>query len=746
MENKSSSSGKAQGILKSVSFSLMGLMIVLLVVSSIVEKFEGADFAVKYFYTAPWTIALWAVTILTALAYMFTQRVYKQLMTCLLHFSFVIILGGAMLTHLTGESGEIHLREDGTTELRSIVLPFEVKLTDFSIDYYPGTSAPMDFVSYIEILPDHEAGRVSMNNVFKYKHYRFYQSMYDDDGHGVTLRVSHDPWGIGVTYLGYALLLISMLLFFFQRRTHFRALLRSPLLRAVVLPLVLLCSMSSQAQTAMPPTVPQSFADAMCNLYVNYNDRVCPLQTMAKDLTVKLYGKSSYKGLSAEQVLCGWLFYYDQWAQEPIIKQKGDDVRLLLGGKYVSLNDYVSGGKYKLESMLRQGNKNARRADEKFRLVSMVATGTLLTIYPIVDKEDRVSWYSWVSPLPDSLAFADFQFIKGSMEYVWLSVAKNDYASAIDALQRIRLWQINKATAAHLPSDARFKAEKIYNKFDYTKPMAMALTTMGLLLFIALCVVMSRGKRPRRPLVAVFTIIMLPAFLVLTAGIGLRWVVSGHVPLSNGFETMQFLSWVSALITLIAGVRCMLRERGVSSMLVIPMGYLLSGLTLMVSMMSASNPQVTNLMPVLQSPLLTVHVAIIMVAYCLLFFIMMNGLTAILIQTMSKQPDERKQMQIERLKVVSQILLYPAVFCLTIGIFIGAVWANQSWGRYWGWDPKEVWALITMMVYAMLLHTGSLKNLNKPMVFHVYSVIAFLAVLFTYFGVNFLLGGMHAYN
>lgn len=746
MENKSSSPGKAQGILKSVSFSLMGLMIVLLVVSSMVEKFEGTDFAVKYFYTAPWTIALWAVAVLTALAYMFTQRVYKQLMTCLLHFSFVIILGGAMLTHLTGESGEIHLREDGTTELRSIVLPFEVRLTDFSIDYYPGTSAPMDFVSHIEILPDHEAGRVSMNNVFKYKHYRFYQSMYDGDGRGVTLRVSHDPWGIGVTYLGYALLLISMLLFFFQRRTHFRALLRSPLLRAVVLPLVLLCSMSSQAQTAMPPTVPQSFADAMCNLYVNYNDRVCPLQTMAKDLTVKLYGKSSYKGLSAEQVLCGWLFYYDQWAQEPIIKQKGDDVRLLLGGKYVSLNDYVSGGKYKLESMLRQGNKNARHADEKFRLVSMVATGTLLTIYPIVDKEDRVSWYSWVSPLPDSLAFADFQFIKGSMEFVWLSVAKNDYASAIDALQRIRLWQINKATPAHLPSDARFKAEKIYNKFDYTKPMAMALTTVGLLLFIALCVVMSRGKRPRRPLVAVFTIIMLPAFLVLTAGIGLRWMVSGHVPLSNGFETMQFLSWVSALITLIAGMRCMVRERGVSSMLVIPMGYLLSGLTLMVSMMSASNPQVTNLMPVLQSPLLTVHVAIIMVAYCLLFFIMMNGLTAILIQTMSKQPDERKQMQIERLKVVSQILLYPAVFCLTIGIFIGAVWANQSWGRYWGWDPKEVWALITMMVYAMLLHTGSLKNLNKPMVFHVYSVIAFLAVLFTYFGVNFLLGGMHAYN
>ena len=132
---------------------------------------------------------------------------------------------------------------------------------------------------------------------------------------------------------------------------------------------------------------------------------------------------------------------------------------------------------------------------------------------------------------------------------------------------------------------------------------------------------------------------------------------------------------------------------------------------------------------------------VIMFSYALLAFVMLNGLTAVFLHLFSKNCDT----QIVRLQTVSQLMLYPAVFCLTLGIFIGAVWANQSWGRYWGWDPKEVWALITMMVYSIAFHRKSLPFLQKPLYFHIFTIVAFLAVLFTYFGVNFLLGGLHIY-
>ena len=280
--------------------------------------------------------------------------------------------------------------------------------------------------------------------------------------------------------------------------------------------------------------------------------------------------------------------------------------------------------------------------------------------------------------------------------------------------------------------EKRFHAEQLYNSFRYTRPAAMACATVGLVLFIVCMMLIARGKTLNRYVYYGFTGLTAGLWLLLTFALGLRWVVSGHIPLSNGFETMQFLAWVTALVTF---VLCLRKHNS----LILSFGYLICGMTLMVSMMSSANPQITLLMPVLQSPLLTVHVAVIMIAYCLLAFTMLNGITGLILHVYKKSLVE------ERLQVISQLLLYPAVFCLTIGIFVGAVWANISWGRYWGWDPKEVWALITMLLYAAPLHTRSLPFLARPRNFHLYMVLAFLAVLFTYFGVNFLLGGMHAY-
>lgn len=727
-----------------LAFPLMGLIIILLITASVLEQFIGTEAVIQYVYTAPWTIALWLLTVVCAIYYLCVRRVWRTPFTFLLHFSFVIILGGALVTHLFGEQGQIHLRHDNT----AVQIPnsqLQVSLSDFYLEYYPGTNAPMDFVSEIDIKSadnDSVHGTVSMNNIFTYRNYRFYQSMYDSDRQGTTLSFSHDPWGIGITYTGYALLLLSMIGFFFQRRSYFRH-----LLRAGAVSLMFLLCQPILADNHTPPTINSQTAHEFCNLYVYYNNRVCPMQTLARDFTTKLYGKPAYKGLSAEEVLCGWLFYYDQWADEPCIKIKGKDTRHTLGieGKYASLNDFVGNGRYKLEDAIRQRDKNAIAADEKFQLISMVCTARILKIYPITQTSPDgtlLTWYSWSDQLPPTVSQTDWQYVYRSMDFVFLCVARNANTEAQDALRKIHTWQIEHAGHENLPSDTRFKAEKLFNSFNYTRPLAMACATIGLLAFILFIILGRNGRTISHTWLLILRILLLCAFCILTFALILRWIISGHIPLSNGHETMQFLAWVSMLITLITGI--IPNSRLHIPALLLPAGWLVAGMTLMVSMMSASNPQITNLMPVLQSPLLTIHVAVIMIAYCLLAFIMLNSIVGIISDRHIAKSDSQSPLPTPTMRL-SLLLLYPAIFCLTVGIFIGAVWANISWGRYWGWDPKEVWALITMLVYAFPLHSQSLKIFRKPLFFHLYMLIAFLSVLFTYFGVNFILGGLHSY-
>ena len=731
--------------LRPVAFSLMGVIVLLLIVASIVEKIYGTSFAVRYFYTAPWTIALWAAAVVTGLGYLFTVRMYRQAVTCLLHLSFVIILGGAMITHLFGKNGEVHLRLDGEPQ-QVLESSIKASLNDFQLAYYAGTHAPMDYVSDIQVTEGQDTlnGQVSMNHILTFHHYRFYQSRYDTDGRGTTLSVSYDPWGIGVTYAGYVLLLVSMLLFFFQKGSRFRQLLHSPLLKVLVLVFAMTGNAyGRQTEEPLPPTLQRPVAETFGNLYVYYNNRICPVTTLANDFCTKLYGKPSYKGLTAEQVLTGWLFYYDEWKSCPMIKIKGEDIRHTLGisGKYACLNDFVGHGQFKLDSLLAVGNRNAQAANEKFRLVSMVSTGSLLRIWcvpsPEGDEAAGIDWLSLMEQPPTYLPKEDRQFIIGGMNYVAICLMEGHNIEANRTLKEIRTWQEQHLTQDAV-SDTRFRAEQLYNSFRYTRPLAMACATVGLLLFVVCIMLIARGKTLNLYVYYGLTVLMAALWLLLTFALGLRWVVSGHIPLSNGFETMQFLAWVTALISFILCTKS-------RNSLVLSFGYLICGMTLMVSMMSSSNPQITLLMPVLQSPLLTLHVAVIMIAYCLLAFTMLNGVTGLILHAHNRRKGIHADRTEERLQVLSQLLLYPAVFCLTTGIFIGAVWANQSWGRYWGWDPKEVWALITMLVYAAPIHNRSLPFLARTRNFHLYMVLAFLAVLFTYFGVNFILGGMHAY-
>ena len=658
-----------------------------------------------------------------------------------MHASFIVILTGALITHTSGLQGSIHLRMDEnprqsfkTTDETEHELPFCISLKEFRTEYYSGTTTPMDYVSTISIHDGSDTeGTVSMNRIFKHKGYRFYQSGYDADGKGSTLYVSHDPIGIAVTYTGYLLLFLSMILFFFEKKSAFKKRI------SAVFILLIIPFASLFAENKLPPTLPAGTAEIFGNIRVNYNGRIAPLQTLAIDFTKKIYGEKSYEDLSAEQVLTGCFFYYDYWKEEPFIRIKSKYVQKVLGveSKYAKLTDFIGTDGFKIDNKLKTEKDRKRireleEAAEKFSLISSLCTGNLLKIYPVFDNEKGAyTWYSIPDNLPSDIERDKWLFIRYSMNYIAEKVAMKDFDGTEKLTDKIIKFQ-EKEAGNSLPSDTEFKAERIYNSFANLKLLAMFCLTIGIFGYIFQIYNVVKGKRKRNSGTnRCLFILLFPTLGYVSGIIALRWIISGHIPVSNGFETMLIMSVVSILFSIIFYRRM---NNSVS------VGYMISGLALLVAMMGDSNPAITPLMPVLSSPLLSIHVMSIMISYSLFAIMMLNGISAEILHRSGNRSNE-----VCSLENNSRIILYPAVFLLVFGIFIGAIWANVSWGRYWGWDPKEVWALITMLIYSAALHTESISSFKNPMFFHRFCILAFISVLITYFGVNFILGGMHSY-
>ena len=668
-------------------------LVVVLAVTTFVGQARGTAFAGAHVYHAVWFALLWGVLAVLTLVACVRMRLWRRVPLLLLHGSFLVILGGALITFLWGEQGYVHLEEGKTTD-RFVVqdsrhllpLPFSLRLDSFRIVCYPGTEAPADYVSYIHVSGngrESQKASVSMNRIFSCGGYRFYQSSYDPDGRGSWLSVNHDPWGIGVTYAGYALLGLSMLWVLCSRGGEFRRLLRHPLLRMggfLVLFLGWGTGTPVQAQGRKLPVLKQRQADSLAAVQVIYQDRVVPFNTLARDFVLKLTGRPTYRGLTPEQVVGGWLLHPEVWKDEPMIRIKSAALRRRLGleSDFARLSDLFDGQTYRLQAYwdasdnhsgeLSPLDKAIVETDEKVGLILMLQQGTL------------------IRPLPDD------------------------------------------GSVARLP-EAKVRAELLYNRIPFSRWLFMFNLSVGLLAFALL---LYKGLRPvaadgrmLRGVERFFACALWAALLFQALGYGLRWYIGGRIPLSNGYETMQFLALATLLLA------CLLRRRFPFTL---PFGFLLSGFALLVSYLGQMNPQITPLMPVLVSPWLSSHVSLIMMSYALFAFMMLNGVLALCVR--------REAL---RLMLLSRLLLYPAVFFLGAGIFLGAIWANVSWGHYWSWDPKEVWALVTFMVYAVPFHAGSLSRLRKPLFFHVYMMVAFLTVLMTYFGVNYVLGGMHSY-
>ncbi len=629
-----------------------------IVYTAVVVSLAVATFLSPAVYGSWWFILLWVAFAGGLVAAAVVSRMWCRPGVFLLHLSFIAMLGGGLLTWLTREKGSARIPEGESVSAfvcddgREAPLPEDIKLERFEVLYYPGGVAPRDYVSHLSV-----AGKpftVSMNNILDLRGYRFCQSSFDSSG-ATVLSVNHDPYGMPLSYAGYAMFAVGGLLVLVAPRGRFRMLLRS-----LVVVALLLASGGVGASASKIAGVPLSTADSLKTRQVVYGGRTVTFNTLSRDVVTKLYGKPSYRGLSPEQTLLSLRLYPGEWKNEPLLLVKDRRVRDALGlqGKYAALSDlFDSVGNYRVEPLYGRLGEKGRRAveelDEKVGIVLMLYSGELI-VTPSPSEE----------PLPD--------------------------------------WCV--------------RLELFYNAVPFS-------TLIFILLFVgAIFAFLSQLGMPVLRRVA-------KAVLCVSLGLSvacfvLQWILADRLPVSNTFETLRFSVMVLELLVL-------LFSRG--GAVLAGLGMLFAGALALVAHLVEVNPVVTPLMPVLHSSWLSLHVSLVMTAYSLLGFTFVIAVMALV------RPSTG-----ERMRRLSLAMLYPGVWLLGMGIFSGAVWADVSWGQYWSWDPKETWALITMLTYAVPLH-ASLRWLRTPRNYHLYLLFSILTVAMTYFGVNHL-DSLHAYN
>lgn len=753
-------------MVKKIIFILYILVLVCMAAATIVEKSQGTDYAHAHYYGAWWFILIWAV--LAALgAFYIIKRKVKCASTLALHLSFIIILAGALLTHISAKRGMIHLRigqptdtymaQDEEQGMKEEKLPFSLCLQKFEAKMHDGTNAVADYSSKFTIIDgdDKSEGEVSMNNIYSHRSYRLYQSSYDEDGKGSVLAINADPYGIPVTYTGYALLFISLVWMLFDPKGGYRKLLKSTLLKKGALMTALILSMGNiqtlHAESAtgnlQNAVLPKETAEKFGELHILYNDRICPVQTFALDFCKKIYGARSYQGLTAEQVLSGWVFYGNTWANEPFIKIKSGEMKTAMNlPDYASLNTFFNRemggytiGQYVQEYYNGQQDKFHQQAadiDGKIQIIMELREGISLKVLPYTFtknvkatkdhsfiKAGTTTWFSPVDKLPQAVEQQHALYIRNVFSLLNGDVKAGNTSRVNEFFVKMKKYQ-EVSSGNSLPTATQYKAERINNAFPFATILFMANLTLG---FIALFYTIYRmtKKREIKVLNIALPILLGVSFLALTFGLALRWIISGNIPMSNGYESMLTVAWFVMLISILMQLRIRI---------VMVFGFLISGFFLLVSHINQMDPAIGQMMPVLNSPLLSIHVSIIMMSYALLSLTFICGIMGICMRSHG-----------EELQALSRIFLYPALTTMGFGIFIGAIWANVSWGNYWSWDSKETWALITFMIYAVVVHTQSLSVFRKPLVYHIYITLAFLSIAMTYFGVNYFLTGMHSY-
>jgi cytochrome c-type biogenesis protein CcsB len=647
-----------------------------------------------------------------------------------------------------------------------IQLPFALKLRDFQLERYPGSESPSSFASEVTLIDTlsniNKEFRIFMNNILDYKGYRFFQSSYDHDEKGTILSVSHDKPGTYISYFGYFLMTLGMIWSLFGRTSYFAELWKKLSemrtkrsgMGAGMLLIFLFIAGSAQAHDHPVLKIDKEHARQFGTILVqDHAGRIKPLNTLTSELLRKISRKEKINGLDHNQVILGMMFNPEFWQDQPMIKVTHPDLQKLIGTdqKLVSFNQFIdeNSGEYKLKEYLSAAyetnaakrdkyTKELIAVDEKVNLAYQIFSAQILKIFPVPNDTK----HRWLMPseaktieVEDAQKFATGIFLN---YYNAIVEAQNsgNWTNANQKVDSLVNYQVMYAGNV-IQSKSKIKAEIHYINADIFNRIFKFYGIIGFVYLIILLIGVIYQKVKLGKINLIITIILALIFLLHTYGLGLRWYVAGHAPWSNGYETMIFISWAIMLAGFIFVKR---------SPIVLAATAVLASVTLMVAHLSWMDPQITNLMPVLRSYWLTIHVSVITSSYGFMGLGAILGLINLIIMIMKNKANrENLEWTLEELTIINRMALIIGICLLSIGTFLGAVWANESWGRYWGWDPKETWALISIIVYTLVLHSRFIPSLNNKYVFNVLALTGLSSILMTFFGVNYYLSGLHSY-
>lgn len=657
-------------------------------------------------------------------------------------------------------------------------LPFSIKLKDFQLDNYPGSQSAMSFASEVTVISPEETFdfRIFMNNILNYKGYKFFQSSYNitPEYEETHLSVNHDFWGSTITYIGYFLLYAGLILILFMKNTRFdflRKNLQKIKSKKAALTTVLLLLISTFAfsqehnhgitekqidSALLTNTIDADHAAKFSKVIIqDAGGRMKPVHTYASELLRKVSKSDTYKDMNAAQVFLSIEQNPRLWFQVPIIYVEAGNTKLrdLIGvphdQKYAALvNFFDEKGNYKLAEVQQEAQKSNIKSkfekdvinvDRRVNLLYSAITGDILRIFPIPNDPN----HTWVSH--NDLNQANFKgqdsvFVRQILP-IYLQtlsesqIAKN-YAQSDEILEGIIKFQKKYGSDVY-PAEHKIDIEIAYNKYDVFKKIYSYYMYIGVLMFfLVIFQIFKKNKIIDFSIKACIAIVIL-LFTLHTGGLIARWIVSGNAPWSNAYESMIYVGWATMLFGLLFGRK--------SSMTIAATSFL-TAFILMVAHWNWMDPEIANLQPVLNSYWLMIHVSIIVASYGPFALGMILGLVALILMILTtKNNKDKVGLMIKEITIINEMSLTVGLIMLTIGNFLGGMWANESWGRYWGWDPKETWALISIMIYAFVLHLRLVPGLRSRFTFNMFSVAAFASILMTYFGVNFYLSGLHSY-
>ncbi|HLN75025.1 MAG: cytochrome c biogenesis protein CcsA [Methylococcaceae bacterium] len=645
-------------------------------------------------------------------------------------------------------------------------LPFSIQLKDFQLERYPGSMSPSSYASEI-VLKDPTTSvekpfRIFMNNILKYNGYRFFQSSFDKDEQGTVLSVNQDYWGTMITYFGYFLMALGMVFTIFSPGSRFQKVIRlstklqqqrklgKVFLLAVMLSLGAGWNTSAAGATITKEDHIKEFGRLLTQ---DHEGRIEPVHTLASDLLRKIAKKSDWDGMSPVEFFLDMSANPEKWKNTPLVKVDNKELQKQLGVStdFVSFSQmFDQSGNYRLNDLVQQSynkkqtsrnkfDKEIINVDERLNICYQIFNGDFLKIFP-VPNDPRKTWVTH-STLPSTMKKSEADFAGSILkmyydEYNAASISGN-WSKPQEYLGYIQKYQTTYGSDI-MPSPTKISLEIFYNQFNIFGKLAKTFALLGFILLIFHFMMILKPQAQYSKYIKAGTLLVFLAFLLYTAGLGIRWYISGHAPWSNGYETMIYVGWAAILSGFVFARR---------SPISLAVTTVLTAIILFVAGMSWMNPEITNLVPVLKSYWLIVHVAIITASYGFLAMGALLGMLNLVLMII-RNPKNEKNIRFTILEVsyIIEMALMVGLLMLTIGSFIGGVWANESWGRYWGWDPKETWALVTVLVYTIILHLRKVPGLKSVIGLSSLALVGLSSVLMTFFGVNYYLSGMHSYG